>query len=99
MYIAEDSTFNRFDDPEALVWKEPGIVYGDWYGGPNGDSIYTKDTRFRPSEASYLHFNFTYFSAILDAALCLQLSLRPGVIPFLLSFFLSCFLLRDFQRI
>ncbi|XP_037272495.1 putative lipid scramblase CLPTM1 [Rhipicephalus microplus] len=50
MYISEDSTFKSFDDPEALVWKEPGLVYGDWYGGPNGDSVYTKNMRFRPSE-------------------------------------------------
>ncbi|KAL3193409.1 hypothetical protein MRX96_017636 [Rhipicephalus microplus] len=50
MYISEDSTFKSFDEPEALVWKEPGLVYGDWYGGPNGDSVYTKNMRFRPSE-------------------------------------------------
>ncbi|KAH9380566.1 hypothetical protein HPB48_017324 [Haemaphysalis longicornis] len=51
VYISESSTFDRFDDPEALVWKQPDIVYGDWYGGPNGDSSYTKTTKFRPSEA------------------------------------------------
>ncbi|UYV65288.1 CLPTM1 [Cordylochernes scorpioides] len=33
-----------------LVWSLPGITYGDWTGGPNGNSIYDVETSFPISE-------------------------------------------------
>lgn len=52
MYISEDQEFKNFEDESLLFWKKTGIVYGDWYGGPNGDGTFIKWTKFTASEVN-----------------------------------------------
>lgn len=61
VYISESDAFKSFDDPNALVWHEQDLVYGDWYGGPNSDGTRQIEYSFTPSEklknngSIYLH--------------------------------------------
>lgn len=50
MYISEDQEFKDFNNELSLFWKKTGILYGDWYGGPNGDGTFTKWTQITASE-------------------------------------------------
>lgn len=50
VYLSEEGTFNKFNDPSCLIWKQAGIVYGNWDGGPNGDATYTSTTKIKASE-------------------------------------------------
>jgi len=45
VYLSEDS--KRIDNfiNANLLWKQGGLVYGDWYAGPNGDGTYTHSVR------------------------------------------------------
>ncbi|RWS05666.1 cleft lip and palate transmembrane protein 1-like protein [Dinothrombium tinctorium] len=44
IYVSENEFKPNFENPKELIWVEKGLIYGDWYGGPNGDSTYTKET-------------------------------------------------------
>ena len=42
VYFSEDSRgIDNFTNAN-LLWKQEGLVYGDWYGGPTQDGIFTK---------------------------------------------------------
>lgn len=49
-YISEKEFLNNINELQ-FVWKQTDIVYGDWYGGPNGDGTYTFSTEITPSKA------------------------------------------------
>lgn len=50
VYISEDATEVNFSDPAALVWLQEDLTYGDWYGGRDGDGIFTINTQIKASE-------------------------------------------------
>ncbi|XP_055640174.1 putative lipid scramblase CLPTM1 isoform X2 [Toxorhynchites rutilus septentrionalis] len=50
VYISEDPLYVDFNDPSSLVWLQEDLMYGDWYGGRNGDGIFTVNTKIRASE-------------------------------------------------
>lgn len=50
MYLSESEKFNDFNNPEALVWSEKGMVYGDWSSGSNGDGSRMHSIEFKTSE-------------------------------------------------
>lgn len=49
-YVSEDLGTVNFSDPNSLVWFQEGLVYGDWYGGRNGDGTVTHRTMIQASE-------------------------------------------------
>lgn len=49
-YVSEDLGTVNFSDPNSLVWFQEGLVYGDWYGGRNGDGTVTHRTTIQASE-------------------------------------------------
>jgi hypothetical protein len=49
VYVSEDYDFQNFSDRESRVWLAEGLVYGDWYGGRNGDGTVTKSKTIKPS--------------------------------------------------
>ncbi|RWS31947.1 cleft lip and palate transmembrane protein 1-like protein [Leptotrombidium deliense] len=51
VYVSESKYKPNLKNPKELVWVEKGLVYGDWYGGPNMDGIYTKETEITISPA------------------------------------------------
>ncbi|XP_013191138.2 putative lipid scramblase CLPTM1 [Amyelois transitella] len=59
-YLTEKESFSNFDSSK-LIWKHTGLVYGDWYGGPNGDGTFTHSLNFKASDtlknngSIYLH--------------------------------------------
>lgn len=61
VYISEDLYHVDFNDPNSLIWLQEGLVYGDWYGGRDGDGIFTLNTQIKASErlmnngSLYLH--------------------------------------------
>ncbi|XP_058454115.1 putative lipid scramblase CLPTM1 [Malaya genurostris] len=61
VYISEHPHWVDFNDPNALVWLQEDLMYGDWYGGRNGDGIFTVNTQIKASErlmnngSIYLH--------------------------------------------
>lgn len=61
VYISEDAANVDFNDPSALIWLQEDLMYGDWYGGRDGDGIYTINTQIKASErlmnngSIYLH--------------------------------------------
>lgn len=67
VYISEDFDHVDFNDPKSLIWFQEGLVFGDWYGGSNGDGTYTHSTQIIPSErlqnngTLYLHTYVTKF--------------------------------------
>lgn len=48
-YVSEEYIFKSFNDPEALVWIQDALVYGDWSGGKNGDGTFTRTTKIKAS--------------------------------------------------
>uniref|UniRef100_A0A646QJ20 Cleft lip and palate transmembrane protein 1 n=1 Tax=Hemiscolopendra marginata TaxID=943146 RepID=A0A646QJ20_9MYRI len=64
VYISEDDFISDFNKNHSLVWFEEGLVYGDWYGGPNGDGVLSMNIEYDPSEnvikngTVYLHVYF-----------------------------------------
>lgn len=48
MYLDENEKVSFKD--ESLIWFQPNIIYGDWYGGPNGDGTYTLETEITATE-------------------------------------------------
>lgn len=65
VYLSESENFKLFDDPQSLIWFEEGLVYGDWYSGPNQDGSRILEYSFAPSErlkqngSIYLHIYVT----------------------------------------
>lgn len=43
LYVSEKEDFNEFNNTELLKWHQPDLIYGDWYGGPEGNGIYSVD--------------------------------------------------------
>lgn len=50
VYISEDPSWVNFNDPSSLIWLQEDLMYGDWYGGRNGDGIYTVSTQIKASK-------------------------------------------------
>lgn len=50
VYLSERSTGVDWKDSESLIWFEEALTFGDWYSGPNGDAIFTKSLKFKPSQ-------------------------------------------------
>lgn len=50
VYLSESENFNDFNNPEALVWSEKGMVFGDWSSGSNGDGTRVHNIEFKTSE-------------------------------------------------
>ena len=50
MYLSDTEEFTDFSDPKALIWREKGMVYGDWSSGPNGDGTRIHNIEFETSE-------------------------------------------------
>jgi hypothetical protein len=65
VYLSEKETFTEFMNPEALIWSEKGIIYGDWTSGPQGDGTRAHSVEIKTSEAVqnngslYLHVYVT----------------------------------------
>ncbi|GBP41438.1 Cleft lip and palate transmembrane protein 1 homolog [Eumeta japonica] len=49
-YISEREFLKNFEDAD-LIWKHTGLIYGDWYGGENGDGTFTYHTNITPSHS------------------------------------------------
>lgn len=64
VYISEDNYEPDFFNPSELKWVQKGIVYDEWYDGPNSDSTYTAEIdidlskRVQMNGSLWLH---TYF--------------------------------------
>lgn len=62
-YISEKDFLRNFEDGN-LVWKHTGIIYGDWYGGENGDGTFshivniTATPSLQNNGSIYLHVFF-----------------------------------------
>lgn len=50
VYVSENELTPDFKSGKELIWEQNGIVYGDWTGGPNGDSSYELRTKISTSE-------------------------------------------------
>ncbi|KAL9708458.1 hypothetical protein quinque_011976 [Culex quinquefasciatus] len=50
VYVSDDPAVVNFSDPSALVWLQEDLMYGDWYGGRDGDGIFTINTQIKASE-------------------------------------------------
>ncbi|GFT57824.1 cleft lip and palate transmembrane protein 1 homolog [Nephila pilipes] len=48
VYVSEEEKLSFKKD--SLIWYQPDIIYGDWYGGPNGDGTYTLETQIDTTE-------------------------------------------------
>lgn len=65
MYLSEDFEFDDFNDTSKLIWFQDGLIYGDWYGGENGDGTFSQSVNFHPSKtlqnngSIYLHIYVT----------------------------------------
>ncbi|XP_012271251.1 cleft lip and palate transmembrane protein 1 homolog [Orussus abietinus] len=59
VYLSESENFH-FDEPNALIWSEPGLIYEDWY---NSERVHVH--KFKPSDglknngSIYLHIYVT----------------------------------------
>ncbi|KAK0089851.1 hypothetical protein PV325_005158 [Microctonus aethiopoides] len=49
VFLSESEHFHQFDDPKALIWRENGIEYGDWTGGPYNDGTRVFTHKFEPT--------------------------------------------------
>ncbi|XP_003699489.2 putative lipid scramblase CLPTM1 [Megachile rotundata] len=65
IYLSESENFKDFNDPQSLVWIEQGLIYGDWYSGPDKDGSRVREHKFVPSDklknngSIYLHVYVT----------------------------------------
>ena len=61
VYLSESKIFTDFGDPNAQVWTEKELIYGDWTSGPENDGTRVHIHKFTPSEqlknngSIYLH--------------------------------------------
>ncbi|CAG9578759.1 unnamed protein product [Danaus chrysippus] len=49
-YLSEKEFLYQFEDAK-LLWKLPGLIYGDWHGGENGDGTFTQSAEFIAPES------------------------------------------------
>ncbi|OWR40845.1 Cleft lip and palate transmembrane protein 1 [Danaus plexippus plexippus] len=49
-YLSEKEFLYQFEDAK-LLWKLPGLIYGDWHGGQNGDGTFTQSAEFIAPES------------------------------------------------
>ncbi|XP_033224696.1 cleft lip and palate transmembrane protein 1 homolog [Belonocnema kinseyi] len=65
IYLSESKIFTDFGDPNAHVWTENELIYGDWTSGPENDGTRVHIHKFNPSEqlknngSIYLHVFIT----------------------------------------
>ena len=65
VYLSEKENFRDFNDSNAMIWSEYGLIYGDWYSGHQGDGSRTITHKFKPSQrllnngSIYLHVYVT----------------------------------------
>lgn len=50
VYVGENEFNPNFSDINELIWSQKNIIYGDWYGGPNQNSVYDFKTNIPISE-------------------------------------------------
>ena len=55
VYISEQERFTGFTNPDALIWLEEELIYGDWTSGVNGDGSYEKKTSLAISEVRQIY--------------------------------------------
>lgn len=61
VYLSESYDHADFENPESLIWFQPGLVYGDWSSGADGDGTYVHHKQIKASEnlmrngSIYLH--------------------------------------------
>ncbi len=56
VYISEDlKGISNFTNAN-LIWEQGGLVYGDWYAGPDGDGTYVYSTDVEVSKVLLLSF-------------------------------------------
>lgn len=56
VYISEDMKgISNFTNAN-LIWEQGGLVYGDWYAGPDGDGTYVHSTEVQVSKVLLLSF-------------------------------------------
>jgi len=65
VYLSESEKFNDFNNPEALVWSEKGMVYGDWSSGSNGDGTRVHNIEFKTSEVISVMILSTVYTEVL----------------------------------
>uniref|UniRef100_A0A1W7RAS7 Cleft lip and palate transmembrane protein 1 n=1 Tax=Hadrurus spadix TaxID=141984 RepID=A0A1W7RAS7_9SCOR len=51
VYISEKEDFSEFNNSDLLKWYQPELIYGDWYGGPDNNGIYSMETEIAISES------------------------------------------------
>ncbi|XP_017881744.1 cleft lip and palate transmembrane protein 1 homolog [Ceratina calcarata] len=65
VYLSESENFEQFDDPRSLIWLEKGLIYGDWYSGPDKDGSkvmihkFTASDQLKNNGSIYLHVYVT----------------------------------------
>jgi hypothetical protein len=52
VYLSESEKFKNFSNPEALIWSEKGLIYGDWSSGPQGDGTRVRNVEVKTLEVS-----------------------------------------------
>jgi hypothetical protein len=108
VYVSEDSFEIKDFTNERLIWKQEGVIYGDWYGGPTNDGTYTYSLQLPLSQVLVVplihnnHNNTTQLTPLLLktplALVLLILSIIFSVLllpPFLILILLNvphCFL-------
>lgn len=50
VYMGESEVFEDFGNPDAHVWTEKNLIYGDWSSGPNNDGSRVLTHNFTPSD-------------------------------------------------
>jgi hypothetical protein len=55
VYLSESEKFSDFSNPDALIWSEKGMIYGDWSSGSNGDGTRVHNIEFKTSEVSVIY--------------------------------------------
>jgi hypothetical protein len=63
VYVSEDSWgIDNFSN--GLLWKQGGLVYGDWYGGPTQDGVYTHSLTVPLSQVCVPAFESSFVSSL-----------------------------------
>ncbi|XP_043270617.1 cleft lip and palate transmembrane protein 1 homolog isoform X2 [Venturia canescens] len=50
VFISESEVFKDFGKPQAHVWTEKNLIYGDWSSGPDNDGSRVMTHNFTPSD-------------------------------------------------
>ncbi|PRD25552.1 UNVERIFIED_CONTAM: hypothetical protein NCL1_40595 [Trichonephila clavipes] len=59
VYLSEEEKLSFKKD--SLIWYQPNIIYGDWYGGPNGDGTYTLETQIDTTEVCFHEYSLLFY--------------------------------------